>query len=306
MDKALARQIISHFPKGWKFRDDDSQHCCYAVHSSGMELYLGNGAWNEKNKMSFSPSYPKDHNGHRVGVRDEDMVGTAKVSTDRDPASIARDITRRVIEPYTALYPKLIARVEEKREAADEHLRRVTKIQKLINTYDPNAKLVGDRSDEKQIRFGMGECKLFSRWDMNLEISDDSLVLRIFETIADYHRELYTKLIAGTCTVNGVEFDTIDEALERWLSSMDDVVVLQCGENQLERYDCDPRITERLGKEYGYSGILYNAIEHHEWRWGVDPQTVANEFRLRFRIQKDNPSRTSEFVDDEEFRLSWK
>jgi hypothetical protein len=105
----FAREVSSHL-NGWSA---DTKNCSdyYAnldgPNGIGISLFLSD------NKVEVRPCFPSYKGVYYPYEHERNSVSTISVSIDRNPASAARDIEKRLIIPFTPVYQKGLERVAE-------------------------------------------------------------------------------------------------------------------------------------------------------------------------------------------------
>jgi hypothetical protein len=135
---AIMADVRVLLPGEWQFENADADGrpswCGTLTRSDGLMISANlNG---DNNRVRFSPRLPQAVGGGYQSLRDclpydqrDEAKIEASLSLDRNPAAIARDVTRRVIEPYAALFHHVEAKAQRERDGANGMVANLAAIQ---------------------------------------------------------------------------------------------------------------------------------------------------------------------------------
>jgi hypothetical protein len=151
--KQVAAAIVPLLAGEWrKVGDDDcGDHWCQYERADGLRLHFGSGRYNEKKPViSCSVSPPNSPAGQRRDWRDWNVLEYKNSSFEQAPSAkmdrakpadvLAKEITRRVLEPTAPLMAKVRekASAEMARQASGAAL--LQRVARVLGGEEPNAK----------------------------------------------------------------------------------------------------------------------------------------------------------------------
>lgn len=150
-----SRALLAKIAKalGGKFELDKSEH--NGTHDGrvwgdivldGIAVHVTADGWNNAGRLSFSIAWPeyKNSEGHTQTMQGRDCLNSDEraalnwditVSKDKEPERIAKDVTRRLIDPMRPVYAKALERIKSTIEYQDGQAARVAYFLKTFPHY---------------------------------------------------------------------------------------------------------------------------------------------------------------------------
>jgi hypothetical protein len=83
------------------------------THRGGTEINISVGSWKDSDKLSVSFSWPYDSTGQMHIPSESERPSSIKVSAAKPDATIAREITRRLLEPGREAFQAQLQRAQQ-------------------------------------------------------------------------------------------------------------------------------------------------------------------------------------------------
>lgn len=142
--RSVGEQVAPRLGDGWSLHPNNGEY-----NDEYRELHGPNGqalyfAFKDDTKLTFGPRWPKDETGRESfprGYQNEPKVEGIKVSIEKTPEIIARDIQRRLLPQYQATLAAIQKRLEESSSYEKKRAANLERLAKVVGTtvrYDRN------------------------------------------------------------------------------------------------------------------------------------------------------------------------
>ena len=132
--KNAAKAIAKHLPGSWRLDTTNTRPCEVLLGENGKGICVGT-QWNQKGKLRVYGLYPKSELAGSYGAVERAVLSYKEsapeigITATREPEAIAREIVRRFLPEYEALFAKCVERVKD---LEAEHRRRVALQERVI------------------------------------------------------------------------------------------------------------------------------------------------------------------------------
>lgn len=188
--EAMATNVATLLGNGWRLESvDEWGHYCKLVDDKGHSIHINNGTRKE-GRYSISGGYPSDEHGRnldyvRRAAGHNVELPKITVAWSRNPEAIAKDIIRRFLPDYLALY----AKAEEKQRETNAYHNAAQATAKRIQAAAPGSRVYGDGLDRVDLYRNEG-----GRFEA--ECFDDRVNLKISSVPTDKAEAIIRLLVA--------------------------------------------------------------------------------------------------------------
>jgi len=150
---ALAQELARHLP-GWTCEPRDSEWFASLRRDDGPSISIHNN----RGRLSIHGAWPKGADGHHYYPHDRSAEITCAVA--RPPASIARDIERRLLPVYLPLWQEQDRKRREAEESSRQAEALIRRLEDVLGI-EPRDHGRNGRRDSMTVYFGRAEFTVY-------------------------------------------------------------------------------------------------------------------------------------------------
>lgn len=113
----IVADIVAKLPGVWSIKSDEDRHSTL-TREDGLALYIVTD-WRDNARAEVRPSVPRAEGGYSSlrdwgCIRYDEKGPEMSFAVTRDPARVAKEIERKVLEPYAPMYQKILATIADR------------------------------------------------------------------------------------------------------------------------------------------------------------------------------------------------